>query len=57
MGVATPYSTQWSQGEIFSSTALVDRVEVVRGATGLRIEKEIGPMLKFIVNNIHEAFA
>lgn len=34
-GVSTPYSTQWSQGEIFSSTDLVDRVEVVRGATGL----------------------
>lgn len=34
-GIATTYSNQWSAGEIFNSTAIMERVEVVRGATGL----------------------
>ena len=34
-GNATTYSNVFSAGEIFNSTALIDRVEVVRGATGL----------------------
>ncbi|MCH4248943.1 MAG: TonB-dependent siderophore receptor [Acinetobacter populi] len=34
-GVPTTYSTQWSSGEIFANTALLEHVEVVRGATGL----------------------
>lgn len=34
-GISTTYSDQWSSGEIFNSTAMIDRVEVVRGATGL----------------------
>lgn len=34
-GVPTRYEQPWSSGEIFTSTALFDRIEVVRGATGL----------------------
>lgn len=34
-GVPTTYSLPWSSGEIFSSTALYDHIDVVRGATGL----------------------
>lgn len=34
-GIPTTYSTQWSSGEIFNSTALVERVDIIRGATGL----------------------
>lgn len=34
-GIPTTYSLPWSSGEIFSSTAIYDHIEVVRGATGL----------------------
>lgn len=34
-GVPTIYEQPWSSGEIFSSLAMYDRVEVVRGANGL----------------------
>lgn len=34
-GVPTIYDQAWSSGEIFSSLAMYDRVEVVRGANGL----------------------
>ena len=34
-GVPTIYEQPWSGGEIFSSLAMYDRVEVVRGANGL----------------------
>lgn len=34
-GVPTNINEQWSAGEIFNSTAIYDRVEVVRGADGL----------------------
>lgn len=34
-GTPTSWEQPWSSGEIFSSMALFDRVEVVRGATGL----------------------
>ena len=34
-GVPTTWDQPWSSGEIFTSLALFDRVEVVRGATGL----------------------
>ena len=34
-GVPTTWDQQWSGGEILSSLALYDRVEIVRGATGL----------------------
>ena len=34
-GVPTAWSQPWSSGEIFTSLATYDRVEVVRGATGL----------------------
>lgn len=34
-GVPTLYEQPWSSGEIFSSLAMYDRVEVVRGANGL----------------------
>lgn len=36
-GVPTTWDQAWSSGEIFSSLAIYDRVEVVRGATGLTI--------------------
>jgi outer membrane receptor for ferric coprogen and ferric-rhodotorulic acid len=34
-GLPTTYEQQWSGGEVASSLAIYDRVEVVRGATGL----------------------
>ncbi len=34
-GIPTTYSLPWSSGEIFSSMALYDHIDVVRGATGL----------------------
>lgn len=34
-GVPTTYDVTWSSGEIFTSTALFDHIDVVRGATGL----------------------
>ncbi|MBP8184857.1 MAG: TonB-dependent siderophore receptor [Pseudomonas sp.] len=34
-GVPTIYDQPWSSGEVFSSLAMYDRVEVVRGANGL----------------------
>lgn len=34
-GVPTTWDQSWSSGEIFSSLAIYDRVEIVRGATGL----------------------
>lgn len=34
-GVPTIYEQPWSSGEIFSSLAMYDRVEIVRGANGL----------------------
>lgn len=34
-GVPTTWEQPWSSGEIFTSLAMYDRVEVVRGATGL----------------------
>ncbi|MET0265433.1 MAG: TonB-dependent siderophore receptor [Duganella sp.] len=34
-GVPTTWQQQWSGGEVLSSVALYDRVEVVRGSTGL----------------------
>ncbi len=34
-GVPTTWNQAWSSGEIFSSLAMYDRVEAVRGATGL----------------------
>lgn len=34
-GVPTIWEQPWSSGEVFSSLAMYDRVEVVRGATGL----------------------
>jgi len=34
-GLPTTYEQQWSGGEVATSLALFDRVEVVRGATGL----------------------
>jgi len=34
-GVPTTWEQSWSSGEVASSLALYDRVEVVRGATGL----------------------
>jgi len=34
-GVPTTWDQPWSSGEIFSSLATYDRVEIVRGATGL----------------------
>lgn len=34
-GVPTRYEQPWSSGEIFTSTALFERFDVVRGATGL----------------------
>lgn len=34
-GVPTIFQQEWSSGEIFSSLAMYDRVEVVRGANGL----------------------
>ncbi|MDM0019465.1 TonB-dependent siderophore receptor [Variovorax saccharolyticus] len=34
-GVPTTWQQPWSSGEIFTSTAMYDRIEVVRGATGL----------------------
>ncbi len=34
-GIPTTYNNQLSSGEVFNSTAIIDRVEVVRGATGL----------------------
>ena len=34
-GVPTIYEQPWSSGEVFSSLAMYDRVEIVRGANGL----------------------
>lgn len=34
-GIPTTYSLPWSSGEIFSSTAIYDHIDVVRGSTGL----------------------
>ncbi|MCH2241394.1 MAG: TonB-dependent siderophore receptor [Aquabacterium sp.] len=34
-GVPTTWDSTWSAGEVFGSLALYDRVEIVRGATGL----------------------
>lgn len=34
-GVPTNINEQWSAGEIFNSTAIYDRIEVIRGADGL----------------------
>ncbi|NRR31440.1 ferric-rhodotorulic acid/ferric-coprogen receptor FhuE [Oxalobacteraceae bacterium] len=34
-GIPTPWDAAWSSGEVQSSLAMYDRVEVVRGATGL----------------------
>ena len=34
-GIPTTYDQPWSAGEIFSSTALYERFDIVRGATGL----------------------
>ncbi len=34
-GIPTTWEQQWSGGEILSSLAMYDRVEIVRGATGL----------------------
>ncbi|EPX3187286.1 TonB-dependent siderophore receptor [Acinetobacter baumannii] len=34
-GIPTTYSLPWSSGEIFSSMALYDHIDIVRGATGL----------------------
>jgi outer membrane receptor for ferric coprogen and ferric-rhodotorulic acid len=34
-GLPTTYEQQWSGGEVASSLAIYDRVEIVRGATGL----------------------
>lgn len=34
-GVPTTWNSTWTAGEIFGSLALYDRVEIVRGATGL----------------------
>lgn len=34
-GIPTTYSLPWSSGEIFSSTAIYDHIDIVRGSTGL----------------------